>query len=204
MLPSFAANDLMNSSLAYAKLLPSLALAHSACNEGSNFANVTLGQLGISIVFTFWGKIARVASFRKTILHIFFLGAEKKVGRIATRRVVACVANLYACWDWAVDQRPSHAMRFLLSATNPPIACGVVSASPYPAIPLWALSGRSINFGPEGVWIINAARSVVVVLNKFRNAALDICVKGLTAATIAIANNLAFRIHGQHLQAGVR
>jgi hypothetical protein len=50
------------------------------------------------------------------IVHVVLMRAEQKMVRVATRRVVAYVANEYAARYWPVDKLISYAVRHLFGA----------------------------------------------------------------------------------------
>ena len=80
---------------------------------------------GVALELGVWGAV-----------KVFGMRLGYEMGRIAARRVVACVANLHAGWNRAVSRLVGEAVRKHCSALSPAFAEMAVATGQAPASPL--------------------------------------------------------------------
>lgn len=78
--------------------------------QGSNLRDLLVGQLG-SVMSRTVPRSSNPSAARVHVMDIHPLSSNFKVGRIAAKSVVACMAHNHTCWDFAFMKGVGSAVR---------------------------------------------------------------------------------------------
>lgn len=147
MRPGYATKDETDHCLVDAKLIGNRLLRPAFSAKGANLRDIRFLKLSTaSISFaTRLGRATYPFSFQAGILHVLSICAKPQVIGINTWRIVASMANLFACWNGAIGKFPRDTMSATVAPVDPEhsIAFAVYGCRPKPAI------SALINLRPE-------------------------------------------------------
>jgi hypothetical protein len=119
--------------------------------QAAKFRYLFIGELGLAVLFPFCGS-----AFVVPIRVISGTCANKKVIWVATRRIIAGVADQQWMRVYSVADEVGHAIspkRPITGVVNPdikrPVTPKGLSCRPTPAVTMRALAGSLIHFRPE-------------------------------------------------------
>ena len=131
VLPDFAVNDQNDIAFRHTELFGELGERHlSRRISTTDFQNVVIGKPASMkfAAFTLTALLDHIVPIRLGI-------TEKKVSRIATRRMIAMMTNVKAVWNMPICNYPSNTVRkpTLYSVVKTSVAIGVLRVFPGPA-----------------------------------------------------------------------
>ncbi len=149
MHPAFPVNDCGNSVPTNFKLAAKISANNSASRESPDFDHLFVAQFGawvIGAASDIWhykcGQISALSfsAFSHLIGGIFLGCSKPKMGRIATKSIVAAMAHAKVVWNWTIGKFPSQSVRSITSGAS--VSVSAISAnggfSPRPAF-VWPL-----------------------------------------------------------------
>lgn len=132
MLPRRAINNITNTAMRDSELTSNGASSYSEAFKQTHLHDLFIIQFGVLFCLASWWSHT---SFFKSILRIVLVGAQKQMLGIATRAIVAFVADAQALRNWTICKLESNSVsgRVLASYFVFPISGDFVNATrPFP------------------------------------------------------------------------
>lgn len=164
MFPVSANSNQINCGSADMILFCQYAMDNPLGNSVSNSQHIGCRELGVIIKFS-WESARSSSPFAEHITNVVRASPNEQMSGIATKAIVACMANLFALWDRSICQLICHTMSKIVSSISPKTAISslIFSALPFPT---GFVSVTFVNSGPKslGYWrtmmLIYSARHV--------------------------------------------